>query len=301
MPVTMPSALLAVVFLCLLLSQARSETNDASADDPVRVMSFNIRLGVARDGENDWQHRQQHVVATVKQFGADLVGTQETYPFQAEYLQQQLPEYEYFGRCRNAEDKDDEQCGILYRRDRFEKLDGGHYWLSPTPETPGSKGWDAAITRMVTWLKLRDRTTAGEFYFLNTHFDHVGRQARDQSAQLLRQRLPKSDCILVGDFNEGEGSVPYRRLCHPESVSENEDSTLSTSLVDSYRALHPEREADEGTFNGFRGRRQGPRIDWILVRGAFTVLEADIDRTQFAEKFASDHFAVTAVLRQNTK
>lgn len=261
--------------------------------DTLRVMSFNVRLGVADDGENSWEQRKALLARTVQDFDPDLLGTQETWRFQASYLLQQLPGREYVGWPRQpGNEKDGEECGILFRAARFEKLDAGQFWLSETPEVPASKSWDSSLPRVVTWVRLRDRQRPdAELVFLNTHFDHRGAEARRESARLLRGRLPRlapsGVWILTGDFNCGDDSPPYQVLVGEEGLA----------VVDSYRALHPERRDDEGTFSGFRGRRSGPRIDWVLHGSAFETLSAVIDRTEEQGRNPSDHYPVNAVLR----
>ena len=264
------------------------------APEPLRVMSFNVRLGVADDGENSWEHRKALLARTVQDFDPDLLGTQETWGFQAEYLLEQLPGREYVGWPRRpGNPEDEEQCGILYRTARFEKLEAGQFWLSETPAVPGSKSWDSSLPRIVTWVRLRDRQGGPEILFVNTHFDHRGPEARRESARLLRTRLPElapaGEWILTGDFNCGDDSPPYRVLV--------EDGPGALTVVDTWRVAHPAKTADEGTFNGFSGRRTGARIDWVLHGAAFETVSAAIDRTEENGRNPSDHFPVTAVVR----
>ena len=262
--------------------------------EAIRVMSFNVRLGVADDGENSWEHRKALLARTVQDFDPDLLGTQETWPFQAEYLLEQLPGREYVGWPRQpGNERDGEECGILFRAARFEKVDAGQFWLSETPEVPASKSWDSSLPRVATWVKLRDRRRPDdEVVFVNTHFDHRGAQARLESARLLRQRLaklaPSGAWILTGDFNSGDDSPPYEAL-----VGGGEGTLI---VVDSYRVVHPQRRDDEGTFSAFRGRRSGPRIDWVLHGTSFATLNAAIDRTEEQGRNPSDHYPVTAVV-----
>jgi len=252
-------------------------------------MSFNVRLGVADDGDDSWEHRKELLLETVRAFAPDLLGTQETYPFQAEYLLEGLGGYEYVGWPRQPGSQDGEQCGILFRSERFEQRDAGQFWLSETPEQPGSRSWDAAFPRVVTWVRLWDRAQERELVFLNTHFDHLGARARAESARMLREHAlglePPGAWIATGDFNTPEGSEPWLALVGDPAVS------------DTFRAAHPEPEEGEGTFNGFTGERTGGRIDWILCGPGFETLAAAIDRTQREGRFPSDHFPVTAVLR----
>lgn len=266
----------------------------AHADEPIRVMSFNLRYGKANDGENRWEKRDWLVAKTIKQFNPDLLGTQETLQFQAGFLKGELPAYTYFGRSRMT--TPNEHCGIFYRSARFTQLAAGHFWLSESPETPASKSWDSALPRMATWVLLNDKTnkTAAPILFLNTHFDHRGKKARTESGKLIRKRLaalksiaPNAVVIVTGDFNTPESSEPYNALLK-----------ANATLVDTYRVTHPKKQADEGTFSGFAGRTAGPRIDWILADSRLAVESAEIDRTSENNRNPSDHYPVTAVLKR---
>jgi endonuclease/exonuclease/phosphatase family metal-dependent hydrolase len=275
-----------VVVLLMVVSNARG-------DEPtdLRVMSFNIRYGTADDGADHWEKRRELLFATVEAFKPDLLGTQEVLAFQADELKKRLSGHGFVGAGRDDGKDKGEMTPIYFRTDRFEKLDEGHFWLSETPDKPGSKGWDTSLPRVASWVKLRDKATKREFYFLNTHFDHRGQKARLESAKLIRKRLgalPGNPPVVVtGDFNTGEGSEPYQALVGGEGVK----------LIDSYRAIHPERAKDEGTFNGFQGTRTGPRIDWVLHTDHFAATAAAIDHTSKGGRYPSDHFPVTAVLR----
>jgi endonuclease/exonuclease/phosphatase family metal-dependent hydrolase len=261
-------------------------------------MSFNIRYGTAPDGPNSWENRREFVLETVNAFDPDVLGTQECLRFQADYLTANLPGYAFVGAGRNDGEDAGEMCGIFYRSDRFEKLDEAHFWLSETPGVVGSRGWDAALPRMATWVRLRARgDTLGEFVVVNTHFDHAGAKARFESARLvsreawaLRDGVP---AIVMGDFNSPADSTAGRP--YVELVSGSGDSTRA--LVDTYRSAYPSPGPDEGTFNAFQGLLDGSRIDWILVTPEVEILEGDIDRRHRRGSYPSDHFPVTAVLR----
>jgi endonuclease/exonuclease/phosphatase family metal-dependent hydrolase len=186
----------------------------AEVKPDVRVMSFNIRYGTANDGVNRWELRRDFLVETVRAFSPDLLGTQETLGFQRDYLAEKLPEYDHLGVGRDDGRERGEMMALYYRKDRFEKLDGGHFWLSETPDIVGSKSWDSSLPRMVTWVKLRDRRqeSLSPIVFFNTHFDHMGTTARLESAKLLRRKIASfSDTcsvIVTGDFNTDEASPP---------------------------------------------------------------------------------------------
>ncbi len=268
---------------------------------PVRVMSFNIRFGTAKDGVNHWDKRKDFLVETIKDFDPDLLGTQETLAFQRDFIQDRLGKYASFGVGRVDGKDDGEMAALFFNQSRFEKLEGGHFWLSPTPEVVGSKGWDAALPRIATWVKLRDKsapTTAAPILFLNTHFDHQGSEARSQSARLIRDRVTAlgSGCrvIITGDFNADANSGPYKSLF--ENVASRPEQIL---LQDTYRnTSSPHLDPSTGTFSGFKAANtDGARIDWIACSSQWQVRQARIDRTQIDGRTPSDHFPITAVLR----
>ncbi|MFK7738335.1 MAG: endonuclease/exonuclease/phosphatase family protein [Pirellulaceae bacterium] len=262
------------------------------AAEPIKVMSFNVRYGAANDGPNHWDKRKPLVAETIREFDPDLLGTQETLKFQADYISEQVDGYEYFGRSRMK--SPNEHCGIFFRAERFTQLAGGHFWLSESPEVPESKSWDSSLPRMATWVLLSDRSNelGRPILFVNTHFDHRGKQARLRSAELLRRKLKtiatvaKDPTIVVtGDFNTGESTAPYDAL-----VTKNE------MLVDSFRVINSEKQSDEGTFNSWKGTTSGARIDWVLVDPKCNILSADAIRSNAEGRYPSDHFPVFATI-----
>jgi endonuclease/exonuclease/phosphatase family metal-dependent hydrolase len=275
-----------------------ASADDGPVLDDVRVMSFNIRYGTANDGENRWDRRKEFLMQAIQAFEPDLLGTQETLDFQRDYLAEKLTGYEVLGVGRNDGRNDGEMMALYFKRDRFKKLEGGHFWLSEAPQAVGSKSWDSSLPRMVTWVKLSDvrRRTAQPVVFFNTHLDHQGASARLESARLLRRQIATigTGCsvIVTGDFNTAEGSDPYRALFDPVDANQS-------PVVDTYRVARPVRGPMEGTFSGFRSDTTGgPRIDWIAVSRDWTVVEAAIDHTARDRRTPSDHFPVTARIRR---
>ncbi|MBU6173464.1 MAG: endonuclease/exonuclease/phosphatase family protein [Planctomycetes bacterium] len=270
------------------------------AETPVRVMSFNIRYGTASDGPNRWELRKEFLVDTIRNFAPDLLGTQETLEFQRAYLADQFKDFESFGVGRDDGLQQGEMAALFYRRDRFKKLDGGHFWLSPTPAIVGSKGWDAALPRIATWVKLQDLFDADSkpLFFLNTHFDHKGTVARVESAKLVRSQARElgTGCriVITGDFNAAESSDPYRALFESDPAA-----SARIPLVDTYKSHgRAHTSASQGTFSGFKAENtSGARIDWIACSEDWQVRNAGIDRTSKEGRTPSDHFPVTAILR----
>ncbi len=262
----------------------------------LKVMSFNIRYGTAKDGDDHWDKRKAFLVETIQKFDPDLLGTQETLAFQRDYLKEKLPGYTAFGAGRDDGKEKGEMAALFFRTDRFEKVAGGDFWLSDKPDTAGSKGWDAALPRVTSWVKLKDKKgpAAKPILYLNTHFDHRGETARAESARLLRKRIIElgKDCsvVVTGDFNAGEGSGPYKALF-------DKSGDEPSPVIDTFRTVHPTPGKEEGTFNGFKPTAiGGPRIDWIGCSRDWKVTAAAIDRTVRDGRVPSDHFPVTAVL-----
>ena len=265
-------------------------------NEPIRVMSFNIRYGTANDGEDHWSKRKEFLVETIAAFGPDLLGTQETLLEQRDFIAAKMAGYEPFGVGRDDGKERGEMAALFYRSARFEELASGHFWLSETPDSVGSKGWDAALPRIATWVKLKDRKIADAkpILFLNTHFDHRGKRARQEAARLIRRKIQElgADCnlIVTGDFNAEEGGDPYVALF----AIENEKAS---PLVDTFRIANPKASDEEGTFSGFKSSQvTGPRIDWIGCSRNWRVKAASIDRTERDGHTPSDHFPVTAVV-----
>lgn len=280
-----------VLISLLLWAQAVVPASQTEPTPMIRVMSFNLRFATANDGPNHWDLRHGAAAQAIARFEPDLLGTQETLASQRDFVLKQFPHFRAVAVGRDDGAEAGEMSPVFYRADRFDLVESGVFWLSPTPQVVASVGWDARITRIATWVRLRDRQSADAkpILWVNTHFDHVGTQARLESARMIlvfvRERQAGHDLIVTGDFNAGEGSEPWLAL------------TSGEVLRDTYRIAHPERKPGEGTFTAFDpANTQGDRIDWILVSDAFTVLDAEIDQRLYDGRLPSDHFAVTATL-----
>ena len=271
----------------------------AQSTELIRVMSFNIRYGTANDGINRWDLRKEFLVETIRNFDPDMLGTQETLASQRDYLAQALDGYGVVAAGRDDGKDGGEMAALFYRKDRFEPIEQGHIWLSETPEKVGSKGWDAALPRIATWVKLKDLQSADSkpILYLNAHLDHKGQRARLESCRLIRSKLSELGAdarwIVTGDFNASPSEPPYSALF---------DDAADRKLLDTHRVVHRNPEANEGTFSSFDvSKTNGPRIDWIGCSEDFQVRLARIDRTSRDGRTPSDHFPVIAVLRPASK
>lgn len=265
-----------------------------SAAGLLRVMSFNVRISQADDGQNAWDRRADLFFQAIRGFGPDLMGFQEVLADQYDAMIAQLPDYSFSGNARDDGRRKGEWALIGFRRDRFCLLGQGDFWLSEHPTLVGSKSWDAALPRICSWVRLRETATGLEFVFANTHFDHKGVVAQRKASKVLTRELSQitngAPIILTGDLNVTEDSLAYATLVRPDTAG-------MIKWLDAYREVHPVRAPEELSFHAFQGGTLGSRIDFILHTSPFTAVEAAIVRSRSADgHFPSDHYAVTAVL-----
>ena len=246
----------------------------------LKVMTLNVRQPDQDDGLNCWDNRRALLVETILSAGPDLIGTQELFTLQAEYIHEHAPQYAWFGTGRFG-DARDKHVGIFYRRDHLRLLDHGDFWLSETPEAPGSSSWDIIRPRQVTWGHFE--LPAGErFYHFNTHFPYrsVEQEARRRTADLILARTSSLGAVvLTADFNAPADGEIHQTLCAHYS-----DAWLTTA----------NQVGPEGTLNGF-GRHTGSRrIDWILYRAPWKAIRTETISARRDGIYPSDHFPVVA-------
>lgn len=264
------------------------------------VMTFNIRFGTADDGPNHWRHRYQRVFGVVRKYAPDILCVQEALRFQLDELRAEFPNYDEFGVGRDDGRQTGEFAAVLFDRQRVQRLDGGTFWFSDTPEVICSTSWGNTICRICTWARFRDLASGKAFYVFNVHFDHASAPSRLRSAKLLIERIrarTSSDPVIVtGDFNTGEGSPPIEALIDAD-IAAGRHAGGGGRLRDTFRLVHPEATA-AGTFGGWVGRTDGSKIDYVfVVEGVFEVLDADIAHDVEEGAYPSDHFPVWAKLR----
>ena len=251
---------------------------------PLRVMSYNVRLGVARDSLNHWDLRKIATPAMLNEVRPAVFGVQEAYDFQIKYILDECPRYKAIGVGREDGVSAGEHMSVFYDTTRISLLDWGTYWLSETPDVP-SMGWDAACKRTATWSLLRDSKTGREFYLVNTHLDHIGKVARREGLALIYNRIREMNpegrpMVLTGDFN---------------ILPDDEGLTDLNSLMLSAR--FNSRQADSiGSFNGFECGPLRP-LDYIYFCGFRQSIRFTVDTTTYAGvPFISDHYPVYADL-----
>jgi endonuclease/exonuclease/phosphatase family metal-dependent hydrolase len=254
------------------------------------VLSFNIRYDNPGDGEDRWAKRREQAVTVIRDHAPDVVGLQEALKGQLDDLGKALEGYGRIGVGRDDGKERGEYSAILYRMDRLEVVEDGTFWLSGTPETPGSASWGNRVVRVCTWARFREKQSGAVFYLFNTHLDHQNQPSREKSAALICERIASragmaEPVIVTGDFNAGEKNAAVLAMVGPE-----------TGLVDSFRVAHPD-ETQVGTFNGFGKSVGTEKIDYVFVPKMATVRGAGIDRRSKDGRYPSDHFAVWAKVR----
>lgn len=272
-------------FLCL--GVAAQKTAD---EKHLRVMTFNIRYNEPRDGVNAWPNRKQKVADVIRFHKADLIGVQEAQIGQLEDLEKLLPDFAWCGVGRTDGKRDGEFSAIIYRKQRFKILECKTFWLSETPETAGSKAWDAAYPRIVTFARFRDARSKKVFYHFNTHFDHVGVKARFESAKMIigriRETAAGTQSILTGDLNVKEDTEAYKTLQGPNS-----------GLKDARYVSKNGHFGGTSTFNAFKDMQPAMKIDYVFVTSGIEVFEHGVLSDNWDGLWASDHLPVLAEVR----
>lgn len=254
-------------------------------------MTFNIRYNNAGDSLNAWPYRKDNLASQILFHDVALLGVQEALHNQMVELQERLPRFGHIGLGRDGGTAG-EHSAIFYDKERLQLLDSHTFWLSTTPEVVASKGWDAALARIVTWAKFKDRKSGKTFFHFNTHFDHIGKVARRESARLLLQKVQlvagATKAIITGDFNALPTDEPIQVIV---------DKGNPLRLTDTKEMSAAPHYGPTGTFNGFGPKeRDNQPIDYIFIKGAWKVKKHATLSQTWGGRFASDHFSVMAVV-----
>lgn len=290
----MKTVLLSVT--CWLLAGQMSALPVAAQDavfppEALTVMSFNLRVDGFDGPDLAWALRKEGAAEAIRKHGADIVGTQEgTYPMIVA-LMELLPEYNWVGVGRNG-GLSGEFMAVIYRKDRFEVIQVDHFWLSETPDVPGSRLPGVGNPRMVTWVQFKDLTTGAEFLLYNTHLDHESQYAREFGAQMLFYHVALTTrawglpAIVTGDMNAPPSNPAIHIL-----MGTAEGSPL---LYDAAEFLRKQGVAVGATFHGYRGTLEGEPIDYIFHTPDLEVLAFGVETSPFGGRYPSDHYPVWA-------
>ena len=276
------------IYGCLLVViaiLAMSAQGVNARDKELKVMSYNIRMGTADDGQNSWKFRCPATIEMLNDQKPDVFGVQEAFEFQLKYITDNASNYEQVGVGRDDGAKRGEFMSIFWNTKTVSLIDWGTFWLSETPETP-SRGWDAACYRTATWALMKDKKTGRKFYFVNTHLDHVGKEAQHNGLMLIIDRIasinPKGyPMVLTGDFN---------------IMPDNPAIAELDKLMSSTRKIAPKTDNNR-TFNGWGGAPDDMVIDYIYVNGFSSCPEYHTLTKSYSNiEYISDHYPIFARL-----
>ncbi|MBP5782949.1 MAG: endonuclease/exonuclease/phosphatase family protein [Bacteroidales bacterium] len=257
----------------------------SKADTNLRYISYNIRNSRANDGDNSWMNRRNGTINMINAENPDIFGVQEAYIEQVKFMEDSLPDYGHVGVGRDDGNEGGEHMAVFYKKSRFTLVDNGDFWLSETPDEP-TRGWDAACYRIVTWAKLKDNSSGKQFYVFNTHLDHIGKVAREQSILLLCNRIrqitnnTKAPVFLSGDFNSTIDNPIFDPL--KDFMKESRNNPVMTD--------------EKATYNGFdiaSNNTPDHKIDYIFYRNAQSVGFKTLDGS-YGVPYISDHYPIEA-------
>ena len=275
---------LLTVGLILILILAVSAFGQDKKNSSFNIITYNIRMNTPADGVNAWPLRKDKVAGLLKFHQADIFNVQEALPEQMDDLTASFPDFDHVGVGRDDGIRKGEHMAVFYRKARFEKVIDGMFWLSETPAKPGL-GWDALCNRTVTWIKLKDKITKKSFYVFDTHFDHRGNKAREESSKLILNSMKEINkdnlpVILTGDFNLVKTSVPIQMIL--KELNDAIDKSVSLPY------------GPDGTSGGFEVKVLPRKIDFIFINDKVKVLRHGVLSDSFGLFYPSDHLPVLA-------
>ena len=270
----MKKVLTLVITLFLIIGNAQS----------LKLMTYNIRLDIESDGENKWSNRKEYFTSQIQFYEPNIFGIQEAKPNQVIDISTALPQYNYIGIGRDGLGQG-ESSNIFYRKDRFQLLDNGTFWLSETPDKI-SKGWDAAFNRVCTYALFKDLKTKTSFWVFNTHLDHMGELARTNGIQLILSK--------IRTLNTKKYSVFFMGVLNSKPTDDRIIS-LKNEMLDTREISEEKPFGPQGTFNGFKYNEPvTDLIDYIFIskNSLFKIKKYAILSDSKDLKYPSDHFPV---------
>ena len=271
----------AVLMVLPFISSAQKQTRDYD----LKVMSYNIRMGTAKDGTNSWEYRYPATAMMIQDQKPDVFGVQEAFDFQIRFIEDNFTDYDCVGVGRDNGKSEGEHMSIFWNKKTVKMIKWGTFWLSETPEKP-SKGWDAACKRIATWALMKDKNTGKMFYFVNTHLDHRGSEARRQGLNLIVSRIDEINqkgypMVLTGDFNMKPDDAALTGL---------------EQKMQSARKIAPKTD-NHATLNLWGKGKADMVIDYIYVSGFSACPEYHTITEKYgAWKYVSDHYPIYAKL-----
>ena len=274
-----------IIAAVLMVLPFKSSAQKQTRDYDLKVMSYNIRLGTAKDGTNSWEYRYPATAMMLKDQMPDVFGVQEAFDFQVKFIEENFKDYDCVGVGRDNGKSEGEHMSIFWNKKNVKMLKWGTFWLSETPEKP-SKGWDAKCKRTATWALMKDKKTGKHFYYVNTHLDHRGSEARRQGLNLIVSRIDEINqkgypMVLTGDFNMKPDDAALTGL---------------EQRMQSARKIAPKTD-NHATLNLWGKGKADMVIDYIYVSGFSACTEYHTITEKYGTwKYISDHYPIYAKL-----
>ena len=274
-----------IIAAVLMVLPFKSSAQKQTRDYDLKVMSYNIRMGTAKDGTNSWEYRYPATAMMLKDQMPDVFGVQEAFDFQVKFITENIKDYDCVGVGRDNGKSEGEHMSIFWNKKNVKMLKWGTFWLSETPEKP-SKGWDAKCKRTATWALMKDKKTGKHFYYVNTHLDHRGSEARRQGLNLIVSRIDEINqkgypMVLTGDFNMKPDDAALTGL---------------EQRMQSARKIAPKTD-NHATLNLWGKGKADMVIDYIYVSGFTACPEYHTITEKYGTwKYISDHYPIYAKL-----
>lgn len=262
----------------------------------IKLMSFNLRTDSVEDKEHAWPNRAGMAASFIEQEAADLVGTQEGLAHMLQDIRQHLPGYASSGKSRQSQ-RADEHVAIFHRTAQWQVLESQTFWLSPTTQAPGSKGWGARWPRICTWATYASTLDpARKLTFYNVHLDNYSALARLEGLKLVWSVMEKKrqedglPFVLAGDFNTSPDTEPLQWLADARM----EKSGLQALSIFDYMAA--EKIMGGKSYHGFLGGTEGQPIDFIFISSDLAFSSAKMHRNQVDGLYLSDHYPLSCTI-----
>lgn len=254
-----------------------------------QLMSYNIRYDNKSDTENNWENRKEAITKLIYDYKPSILGIQEGLYNQVEYIDSCLTNYAYIGIGRNDGKLKGEFSAIYYDSTKYKVLKTSTFWLSETPDKV-SIGWDAALERICTYGLFESKTTGDRLWIFNTHFDHIGTKARENSAFLILEKIRQINIqnypvVLMGDLNLTPEEKPIKQL--------------KNQLDDALEISKSPVLGPRGTFNGFNQNPIEKRIDYFFTKKLSILSYSHIEERLSNDKHISDHLPVLITIKVN--
>ncbi len=288
MKIITPLKIVGFTLVCIPLFNLVANAQDAN----LKVLTYNIRMATPDDTPNTWDNRKENVFSNIREVKPGIFGLQEVLKVQLADFERAFPSYKRIGLARDDGKEAGEFSPLFYDSARFSLQSSSTFWLSQTPKIAGSRGWDAACNRVVSWGKFKEISSGKMFFVFCTHFDHMGEIARRNSANLLLHVVDslsgKLPAVVIGDFNATPDSEPYMIITDGKNPAHLTDARLLSSEI----------QGPEITFTGFKVNGiPGQRIDYIFIKGINKVVQYKVNSQYNGEYYPSDHLPVSAGLK----